>query len=68
MQDEPELADLAKTLDDYFQTELLYKRNTLMAERIMQLLNDNPNKSFFFAFGAGALSEHVERFYYVKPL
>ncbi len=43
----------AQHIDDYFRQELIYKRNIRMAERVAQLLHTHPNKSFFFAFGAG---------------
>ena len=52
-QQETDLATMAQEMDNYFQTELLYKRNEIMAERITNILSDNPNESFFFAFGAG---------------
>ena len=44
---------IARDLDDYFQSELLYHRNAKMATRIAQLLQQFPEESFFFAFGAG---------------
>lgn len=34
---------------------LLYRRNVIMAERIVKKLRDHPDKSFFFAVGAGHL-------------
>ncbi|XP_064605815.1 LOW QUALITY PROTEIN: metalloprotease TIKI1-like [Liolophura sinensis] len=43
----------AQTIDEYFRIELLYKRNERMAERVRKLLKSHPNRSFFFAFGAG---------------
>ncbi|KAH3695611.1 hypothetical protein DPMN_083068, partial [Dreissena polymorpha] len=43
----------AKIIDQYFRTELINKRNGRMAERVANLLQDNPDQSFFFAFGAG---------------
>ncbi|KAI1290450.1 Metalloprotease TIKI2 [Halotydeus destructor] len=58
---------LANHIDDYFQTELIMKRNRRMAQRIVQLLDDNPRESFFFAFGAGhflgnnSVVEYVEQ-------
>lgn len=48
----PELV-LAKHIDSYFQEELIDKRNARMANRVAQLITDNPSRSFFFAFGAG---------------
>lgn len=47
-----ESSDFA-ALDDYFKSELVEKRNQRMSDRVMQLLQLNPNHSFFFAFGAG---------------
>ena len=41
------------SLDKYFQIELLNKRNNVMTERIASLLQQYPDESFFFAFGAG---------------
>lgn len=55
-QQRPELARMAREMDNYFVKELLYRRNEIMAERIIKLLKDNPDKSFFFAFGAGNTS------------
>ena len=43
----------AKRIDDYFRQELIYRRNERMAQRVSQLIDQNPNNSFFFAFGAG---------------
>ena len=43
----------AKRIDQYFRQELIYKRNERMADRVVRLLKQHPNKSFFFAFGAG---------------
>lgn len=43
----------AQHIDDYFRHELIYKRNLRMAERVDQLLKSQPDRSFFFAFGAG---------------
>lgn len=54
----PEQSRLAKEIDGYFQTELLYKRNERMAERVASLLRDHPKRSFFFAFGAGHFLGH----------
>lgn len=46
----------AQQLDGYFRLELIYKRNQRMGRRVQALLEDNPDKSFFFAFGAGGLA------------
>ncbi|KAK6179555.1 hypothetical protein SNE40_011885 [Patella caerulea] len=43
----------AKTIDEYFRNELIDKRNQRMTERVIHLLEKYPDKSFFFAFGAG---------------
>ncbi|KAM4721917.1 metalloprotease TIKI2 [Rhinophrynus dorsalis] len=43
----------AQEIDIYFRQELIYKRNERMARRVMTLLRENKDKSFFFAFGAG---------------
>lgn len=43
----------AQQIDSYFRQELIYKRNERMARRVSALLQRNPAKSFFFAFGAG---------------
>lgn len=43
----------AQEIDNYFRQELIYKRNERMGKRVTELLEANPDKSFFFAFGAG---------------
>ncbi|KAM9330639.1 metalloprotease TIKI1 [Gastrophryne carolinensis] len=43
----------AQEIDDYFRQELIYKRNERMGKRVKDLLEEFPEKSFFFAFGAG---------------
>ncbi|XP_031567995.1 metalloprotease TIKI homolog [Actinia tenebrosa] len=43
----------AQNIDSYFRNELIYQRNVRMARRVVELLRDNPEKDFFFAFGAG---------------
>ncbi|KAL9950205.1 hypothetical protein ACROYT_G042676 [Oculina patagonica] len=47
--------ELKKTqeIDQYFRTELIFKRNERMAKRVIELLNKYPERNFFFAFGAG---------------
>lgn len=42
-----------RDIDKYFKTELIFKRNELMAKRVIDLLNKHPERNFFFAFGAG---------------
>ncbi|KAJ7400421.1 hypothetical protein BTVI_105885 [Pitangus sulphuratus] len=42
----------AQEIDSYFRQELIYKRNERMGKRVMSLLRENRDKSFFFAFGA----------------
>ncbi|XP_061220967.1 metalloprotease TIKI1 isoform X2 [Neopsephotus bourkii] len=43
----------AQEIDSYFRQELIYKRNERMGRRVKDLLEGYPDKSFFFAFGAG---------------
>ncbi|XP_071587237.1 metalloprotease TIKI1 isoform X5 [Heliangelus exortis] len=43
----------AQEIDSYFRQELIYKRNERMGRRVKDLLDEHPDKSFFFAFGAG---------------
>ena len=43
----------ARRLDDYMREELIYKRNERMAKRVLKLIEEEPKKTFFFAFGAG---------------
>uniref|UniRef100_A0A8C3NVR4 Metalloprotease TIKI n=1 Tax=Cyanoderma ruficeps TaxID=181631 RepID=A0A8C3NVR4_9PASS len=43
----------AREIDSYFRQELIYKRNERMGRRVKDLLEEHPDKSFFFAFGAG---------------
>ena len=38
---------------DTFLEKILYKRNQLMAERIAKIIQTNPDRSHFFAIGAG---------------
>lgn len=47
--------ELKKTqeIDQYFRSELIFKRNERMAKRVIELLNKYPARNFFFAFGAG---------------
>jgi uncharacterized protein YbaP (TraB family) len=50
---------MAEVINEYFQTELINKRNERMADRVAGLLNNNPQESFFFAFGAGKYGELI---------
>lgn len=43
----------AQEIELYFRQELIYKRNERMGRRVRALLEEQPDKSFFFAFGAG---------------
>ncbi|XP_074788228.1 metalloprotease TIKI1 isoform X3 [Athene noctua] len=43
----------AQEIDSYFRQELIYKRNERMGRRVKNLLEEHPEKTFFFAFGAG---------------
>nr|XP_008252407.1 metalloprotease TIKI1 isoform X5 [Oryctolagus cuniculus] len=42
----------AQEIDSYFRRELIYKRNERMGKRVKALLEEFPDKGFFFAFGA----------------
>ncbi|CAL1281006.1 unnamed protein product [Larinioides sclopetarius] len=44
---------LSKNINQYFRQELIEKRNARMAHRVLQLLQQYPDESFFFAFGTG---------------
>lgn len=46
----------AQEIDTYFRQELIYKRNERMGKRVKALLDEHPDKTFFFAFGAGWFS------------
>ena len=46
----------ARKLDAYLKEELIYKRNRRMAKRVLKLIEEEPEKKFFFAFGAGIKS------------
>ncbi|XP_012944285.1 metalloprotease TIKI1 [Aplysia californica] len=43
----------ARRIEEYFQHELIDKRNARMSARVVALLTAHPHTSFFFAFGAG---------------
>ncbi|KAL4236379.1 Metalloprotease TIKI1 [Mactra antiquata] len=49
----PSQIKTAEVIDKYFRTELIHKRNERMADRVAKLLTENPQQTFFFAFGAG---------------
>lgn len=49
----PKDLQTAKLIDNYFRMELIDKRNERMAARSSSLLKAHPDKTFFFAFGAG---------------
>ncbi|XP_064124856.1 metalloprotease TIKI1 [Loxodonta africana] len=49
----PEERVTAQEIDSYFRQELIYKRNQRMGRRVKALLEEFPDKGFFFAFGAG---------------
>lgn len=44
---------MATDIDSYFKNELIYRRNERMAERVIKLIKENPDRTMFFAFGAG---------------
>ena len=43
----------AQEIDSYFRRELIHKREERMGKRVKALLEEFPDKGFFFAFGAG---------------
>ncbi|XP_059798644.1 metalloprotease TIKI1 isoform X5 [Balaenoptera ricei] len=43
----------AQEIDSYFRRELIYKQNERMGKWVKALLEEFPDKGFFFAFGAG---------------
>uniref|UniRef100_A0A2K5W0W0 Metalloprotease TIKI n=1 Tax=Macaca fascicularis TaxID=9541 RepID=A0A2K5W0W0_MACFA len=43
----------AQEIDSYLRRELIYKRNERIGKRVKALLEEFPDKGFFFAFGAG---------------
>ena len=43
---------IADDIDSYFKEHMIVQRNTRMAERVINLLVNQPKASFFFAFGA----------------
>ncbi|XP_055099610.1 metalloprotease TIKI1 isoform X1 [Symphalangus syndactylus] len=43
----------AQEIDSYLRQELIYKRNERIGKRVKALLEEFPDKGFFFAFGAG---------------
>lgn len=55
-----------KTLENKLIKRILTDRNALMAERIAKLLKDNPEKRFFFAVGAGHLSDEKNIPYFLE--
>ena len=42
---------IAQAINDYLHRELIDLRNKRMAAKVIDLLNQNPETSFFFAFG-----------------
>jgi uncharacterized protein YbaP (TraB family) len=55
-----------KVLENKLLQRLLTDRNALMAERIAKRLKDNPEKRFFFAVGAGHLSDEKNIPYFLE--
>ncbi|XP_023228655.1 metalloprotease TIKI1-like [Centruroides sculpturatus] len=45
--------DVARDMEHYFRDEFIYKRNKKIGDRVIQLILNHPNETFFFAFGAG---------------
>uniref|UniRef100_A0A2I3LXX0 Metalloprotease TIKI n=1 Tax=Papio anubis TaxID=9555 RepID=A0A2I3LXX0_PAPAN len=44
----------AQEIDSYLRRELIYKRNERIGKRVKALLEEFPDKGFFFAFGAAS--------------
>ena len=44
---------MATEIDTYLRYHIIFKRNKIMTERIMELIENHRNNSFFFAFGVG---------------
>ena len=44
---------MATDIDTYLRYHIIFKRNKIMTERIMELIENHRNNSFFFAFGVG---------------
>lgn len=44
----------AQEIDSYFRRQLIHKRDERMGKRVKALLEEFPDKDFFFAFGAEA--------------
>ena len=44
---------VATEIDTYLRDHIIFKRNKIMTERIMELIENHRNNSFFFAFGVG---------------
>ncbi|XP_054162305.1 metalloprotease TIKI2-like [Oppia nitens] len=58
--------ELAKQIDNYFKSEIIIKRNKRMSERVVTILQTNPNQSFFFAFGTAHFLGNYSIFNYMK--
>uniref|UniRef100_A0A4W5QJR8 Metalloprotease TIKI n=1 Tax=Hucho hucho TaxID=62062 RepID=A0A4W5QJR8_9TELE len=50
----------AQEIDSYFRQELIYKRNDRMGNRVKALMEEHPDNSFFFAFGAVPLAVRTD--------
>ncbi|XP_055327277.1 metalloprotease TIKI1-like [Paramacrobiotus metropolitanus] len=55
-------------IDEYFQRELIQKRNRRMAKRVIELLETYPKRKFFFAFGAGHFLGNYSIIHYMKEM
>ena len=44
---------LAMEVQYYLNQQIIFKRNLIMSQRVMDLIRSDANTSFFFAFGAG---------------
>lgn len=59
---------LANRIDDYFRSELILKRNKRMGQRVLELLEQHPERSFFFAFGAGKPTQLTQLKHHLSTL
>ena len=47
------IPDLHREVNNYIEQQLQFRRNLIMSQRIKDLIQSDPNNSFFFAFGNG---------------
>ena len=51
--DSDEDIQMAQEIDSYLKSAVVFKRNEIMGKRVTNLVRNNPETSFFFAFGVG---------------